>query len=152
MQPNRVSEWIATVFYVGHLPVAPGTWGSCAALIVWWLVIGNLSLVWFIILTIIVTFVGVIVSSKIVHHSQVKDPSRIVIDEWAGQWVALWGIPVHWGYGLGAFLLFRLFDIWKPYPINRMEKMPSGWGVMADDLGAGLLALICLHLIRLLGQ
>jgi len=152
LQPNRVSEWVATVFFVGHLPLAPGTWGSLAALIVWWQVIGNLSLVLFIGLTVLITAVGIISSSQIVRRSQVSDPSRIVIDEWAGQWVALWGVPLQWGYGLGAFLLFRLFDIWKPYPISRMEKLPHGWGVMADDLGAGFLALICIHLIRLMGQ
>jgi len=122
------------------------------ALIVWWLTVGKLSLGLFITLTVIVTVVGVLTSSRIVQRSPVRDPSRIVIDEWVGQWVALWGVPVQWGYGLAAFLLFRLFDIWKPYPINRMEKMPAGWGVMADDLGAGLLALICIHLFRLIGQ
>jgi phosphatidylglycerophosphatase A len=152
LQTNRVSEWIATVFFIGHLPLAPGTWSSFAALLVWWLAMGNISVVLFITLTVIIAAVGVVTSSQIVRHSQVTDPSRIVIDEWAGQWISLWGVPFHWGYGLGAFLLFRLFDIWKPYPISRMEKLPLGWGVMADDLGAGFLALISIHLIRLMGS
>ncbi len=68
------------------------------------------------------------------------DPSEIVIDEVAGMWLALIGIPVTWPGMLAAFLLFRLFDVWKPGPINRLQNLPGGWGVMMDDVAAGALA------------
>ena len=68
------------------------------------------------------------------------DPSEIVIDEVAGMWIALIGIPITWPGMVAAFLLFRLFDIWKPGPIDRLQNLPGGWGVMMDDVAAGALA------------
>ena len=69
-----------------------------------------------------------------------RDPSEIVIDEVAGMWLALIGIPVTWPGLLAAFLLFRLFDVWKPGPIDRLQNLPGGWGVMMDDIAAGAVA------------
>ena len=68
------------------------------------------------------------------------DPSEVVSDEVAGMWLALIGIPVTWPGLLAAFLLFRLFDVWKPGPINRLQNLPGGWGVMMDDVAAGAVA------------
>jgi len=80
-----------------------------------------------------------------VNHSSEKDPSRIVIDEWAGQWICFIGIPVDWRFALGGFVLFRLFDIVKPPPVRNLESLTGGWGIMADDIAGGVLALICLQ-------
>ena len=73
------------------------------------------------------------------------DPSRITVDELVGVWVAMLGVPVNWLNLLLAFGLFRLFDIWKPLGIRKLEKLPGGWGVMVDDVAAGVAAGVCLH-------
>jgi len=82
--------------------------------------------------------------------SGVKDPGIVVVDEVAGMLVAAIGQPRGWGWLLAAFLLFRLLDIWKPFPIRRLQAWPGGLGVVADDLLAGLFATLLLQLVRLL--
>jgi phosphatidylglycerophosphatase A len=77
------------------------------------------------------------------------DPGCLVVDEVAGMLVALVGLPVHLGWVLAAFFLFRVFDIWKPYPIDHLQRLPGGFGVVADDLLAGLYANLGLQLLRL---
>jgi len=97
------------------------------------------------ILVAIVSLVGVWAASRAERISQKKDPSIVVIDEVAGQMVALLSMPfwlATWWSVLSAFLLFRLFDIWKPYPVRRLEALESGLGIMADDVLAGIYALI----------
>ena len=84
--------------------------------------------------------IGGIASDTIVKNSKEHDPSRIVIDEWVGQWVALSMMPVNIRTGIVAFVAFRIFDIIKPGPVRKMEKIPGGWGIMADDVMAGIMA------------
>ena len=137
----ELSEWLATCFKIGHLPIAPGTWGSLAAIIGWWLWLQYLDPLVFIVLIIVIFTIGVFATNTIIDHTGEKDPSRVIIDEVAGQWLALLILPDGMLYIAGAFVLFRFLDIFKPWPIRQMEQFPKGWGVMLDDTLAGLLTL-----------
>ncbi len=137
----ELSEWLATCFKIGHLPIAPGTWGSLAAVIGWWLWLQYLDPLVFIVLIIVIFTIGVFATNTIIDHTGEKDPSRVIIDEVAGQWLGLLILPDGMLYIAGAFVLFRFLDIFKPWPIRQMEQFPKGWGVMLDDTLAGLLTL-----------
>ena len=137
----ELSEWLATCFKIGHLPIAPGTWGSLAAIIGWWLWLQYLDPLVFIVLIIAIFTIGVFATNTIIDHTGEKDPSRVIIDEVAGQWLGLLILPDGMLYIAGAFVLFRFLDIFKPWPIRQMEQFPKGWGVMLDDTLAGLLTL-----------
>ena len=137
----ELSEWLATCFKIGHLPIAPGTWGSLAAVISWWLWLQYLNPLVFIVLIITIFIIGVFATNIIIDHTGEKDPSRVVIDEVAGQWLGLLMLPDSVLYISGAFILFRFLDILKPWPIRKLEQFPKGWGVMLDDMLAGLLTL-----------
>ena len=136
-----LSEWLATCFKIGHLPIAPGTWGSLVAIIGWWLWLQYLDPLVFIVLIIAIFAIGVFTTNTIIAHTGEKDPSRVIIDEVAGQWLGLLILPDGMLYIAGAFVLFRFLDIFKPWPIRQMEQFPKGWGVMLDDTLAGLLTL-----------
>ena len=137
----ELSEWLATCFKIGHLPFAPGTWGSLAAVIGWFLWLQYLDPLVFIVLIITIFTIGVFATNIIIDHNGEKDPSRIVIDEVVGQWLGLLMLPDGPLYIAGAFILFRSLDIIKPWPIRLLEQFPKGWGVMLDDMLAGLLTL-----------
>ncbi len=137
----ELSEWLATCFKIGHLPIAPGTWGSLAAVIGWWLWLQYLDPLVFIVLIITIFTIGVFATNIIIDHTGEKDPSRVVIDEVSGQWLGLLMLPDGAVYIAGAFILFRFLDILKPWPIRQLEQFPKGWGVMLDDMLAGLLTL-----------
>ncbi|MDG2340284.1 MAG: phosphatidylglycerophosphatase A [Paracoccaceae bacterium] len=148
-----MSMRLATVFGVGYLKPAPGTWGSLAALPMFWVlhVLGGPMIA--LSATIAVTLIGWWVIAKATAGSDNHDPSEIVIDEVAGQWVAL--LPLSFGaaaMGVGilalypgwiaAFVLFRLFDIRKPGPVGWADRRDDPFGVMFDDVIAGLLAAV----------
>ena len=137
----ELSEWLATCFKIGHLPIAPGTWGSLVAIIGGWLWLQYLDPLVFIVLIIVIFTIGVFATNTIIDHTGEKDPSRVIIDEVAGQWLGLLILPDGMLYIAGAFVLFRFLDIFKPWPIRQMEQFPKGWGVMLDDTLAGLLTL-----------
>ena len=137
----ELSEWLATCFKIGHLPIASGTWGSLAAVIGWWLWLQYLDPLVFIVLIITIFIIGVFAINIIIAHTGEKDPSRVVIDEVSGQWLGLLMLPDGTLYIAGAFILFRFLDIIKPWPIRKLEQFPKGWGVMLDDMLAGLLTL-----------
>ncbi|MCF6292123.1 MAG: phosphatidylglycerophosphatase A [Robiginitomaculum sp.] len=146
---NLLSKILATFFGTGYLRPAPGTWGSLAALPlgVWVLVVSD----WYVLLalTIVIFFIGIWASDHYSKNTGNKDPSEVVIDEVAGQWLALVFVqPILWQV-LAAFVLFRLFDITKPWLIGRLEKLPGGLGIMSDDMLAGLVAGILIFLSRL---
>jgi phosphatidylglycerophosphatase A len=143
-----VPEWIASVFGIGKLPLAPGTWGSLAAIIAWYFIGPYFNLFSFCVFVIAVSLVGISTSDKAAKNQNDDDPSFVVIDEWTGQWVAVIGLPVTPEYAAGAFILFRIFDILKPGPIKSLEKRGGGFGIMADDLAAGGLTLLILHSVR----
>ena len=138
---NRVAaEWIGTVFYIGKLPLAPGTWASIFAVLCWYYLFQSVNHFVLPAISIFLFLIGGIASDTIVKHSKEHDPSRIVIDEWVGQWVALSMMPINIRTGVVAFVAFRIFDIIKPGPVSKMEKIPGGWGIMADDVMAGIMA------------
>ena len=143
-----LSEWLATCFKIGHLPIASGTWGSLVAIIGWWLWLQYLDPLVFIILIIAIFAIGVFTTNTIIAYTGEKDPSRVIIDEVAGQWLGLLILPDGILYIVGAFLLFRFLDIFKPWPIQQMEQFPKGWGVMLDDALAGLLTLGLIQVVN----
>ncbi len=132
-------RWIYTVLGLGYFPYGPGTITSLATALVWLFLPGP-ALFWKLFGVGLVTLAGVFVSGRASTELGQQDPSCVVIDEVAGQMVALSFLP-HTGAGvLVGFLLFRLFDIWKPWLIADLERLPGGFGIMADDLAAGLVA------------
>ena len=139
---KKVSEIVSTVFYIGKLPFAPGTWCSFAALLAWFFLRFYIEGVFILYASLVLFFIGVAVST--IHAEVLKDddPSEIVIDEWVGQWIALWMVPHSLIWGFVSFSFFRLFDIFKPGPIQSMDDIKSGTGIMMDDVIAGILALL----------
>lgn len=130
------------------MPIAPGTWGSLVAIIGWWLWLQYLDPLVFIVLIIAIFAIGVFTTNTIIAHTGEKDPSRVIIDEVAGQWLGLLILPDGMLYIVGAFVLFRFLDIFKPWPIRQMEQFPKGWGVMLDDTLAGLLTLGLIQVVN----
>ena len=159
--PTPAPRWatlVATFFGAGRLRPGPGTWGSLAAMLLWWLLASHVpaSLHVPVILALIVasTAIGIPAATLEARGCGEKDPSHVVIDEVAGQLVTLIACPILWKPLLAGFILFRAFDIVKPPPIRRLEKLPEGTGIVVDDLGAGVYGLIVLQLLlhfRLLG-
>jgi|SRR5579864_5045411 len=146
---GRKTPWawtIATFFGAGLGKPGPGTWGSVAALLVWAdfaifvrptsqiLLIALLSGI------ILSIAVGIPAATIAARESGRQDPGFVVIDEVAGQWIALLGSPADWRHALIALILFRLFDITKPFPARQLERLPAGWGIVFDDVAAGLYA------------
>jgi phosphatidylglycerophosphatase A len=142
---------VSTFFGVGRLKPGPGTWGSVATVILWALisfVIPPESRAWATIAAAaLVTAVGIPAATHIVRATGIKDPQFVVIDEVAGQLVALIAVPLGWKTFLAGLILFRVFDILKPPPVRQLERLPEGSGIVIDDLGAGLYALGIMHLL-----
>ena len=145
---TKLANYFSTVVKIGYLPLAPGTWGSLAALAFWYLILPTISSITFIVIIVIILVLGIYTSSITESVLDKKDPSIIVIDEWVGQWIALLFLPKLFVWGIVAFALFRLFDIWKPYPIHRLDNIKGGFGIMIDDVLAGIYALIGVQLLR----
>ena len=139
---NKIAEITSTVFYIGRLPLAPGTWCSFIAFLTWFYLRFYIEGVFILYASLILFFVGVAVST--IHSEVIKkdDPSEIVIDEWVGQWIALWLIPHSFYWGFASFVLFRFFDISKLGPVQGMDDIKSGTGIMMDDVVAGIFALL----------
>jgi phosphatidylglycerophosphatase A len=173
-EPPRLALLFATAFGLGYLPLAPGTWGSLAGVALAYLVgahparyvhLGGYifnaypSIFWLVLLSV----TGVLAATRVAEYLGASDPQIVVIDEVSGQWLTLAASPallfnsaipgggVNWKYYLLGFILFRVFDIWKPYPADRAESLPGGWGIMADDWVAGLYAAAGLWLARGIG-
>ena len=154
--PRRRDTWfgntlVATFFGVGYLKPGPGTWGSVATVLLWaWALswMPPASRTWAtVIAAAAVTLVGIPAATRTARDYASKDPQFVVIDEVAGQLVALIGVPLTWKTFLAGLILFRVFDIWKPFPIRRLERLSEGTGIVVDDLGAGLYALAVMHLL-----
>ena len=134
---------IATSLGVGYVPFAPGTFGSAAGLLLWWL-LPHTALVQA--GAIVVLFVvGSWSGSVAEHHFGKTDPGQVVVDEVMGMLITLFMNPVGWKGAVAAFLLFRVADIVKPFPANRLERLPGGIGVMADDGMAAVYANLVLR-------
>ena len=144
---------VATFFGAGLLKPGPGTYGSAAALILWILAAqvfhpAHLTLAT-VIAAIAVTLIGIPAATIVARESGLEDPGYVVIDEVAGQLIALAICPPDWSHAIICFLLFRLFDIVKPPPVGLLERLPEGTGIMLDDIAAGLYALGIFALIHL---
>lgn len=142
----QAARWIATCGGLGYTPVAPGTVASLpVALLVWALAPTDLGLVG---AALVVAAVGIWAAGREEARVGTRDPRSIVVDEAAGMLVTLVGHPRHLGWVLALFLLFRVMDIWKPFPIHRLQSLPGGLGVVADDLLAGVYASLALMIPR----
>ena len=141
----KFSEIICTVLYIGKLPLAPGTFGSLAALVCWFYIKPSLSDPLFLLITGGIFFLGIACSEIIVNTDKVKDPQFIVIDEWVGMWIGLYLVEYSIFWGIATFFWFRIFDIFKPGPIGEMDKMEGGIGVMMDDVVAGILTCLLMQ-------
>ena len=135
---------LATGFGSGSSPVAPGTAGSLVGLALFWPLrllgepacLGALALLF---------GTGVIVSGHEARRAGVEDPGRVVVDEMVGMWATLLWLPWSLGTAIAGFLLFRAMDVLKPYPARQLEGLPRGWGIMADDVMAGIYANLLLR-------
>lgn len=147
---SRGAWLIATFFGIGHLWPGPGTYAAGVTVLLWWITSHFLASAWLIpaeiILSIAITLLGIAPSTTVARESGDKDPGFVVIDEVAGQMIALIGTPLQWKYLILSFILFRGFDIVKPFPLRRLERLPEGTGIMMDDVGAGIYALVLLQL------
>lgn len=156
--------WAAGTFFgIGRLKPGPGTWGSVAAVLLWCAAalplerhsihgeegfVFSLVALITLIAAIIATAIGIPAATRIEREAGREDPGFVVIDEVAGQWVTLLVCKPDWPHALVALALFRLFDITKPWPVRKLEALPGGWGIMLDDLAAGLFGLVVLLLIQ----
>jgi len=141
---------LATAFGIGYVPVAPGTFGSAVGLLLWFVLPHSAAVQ---AAAIVLLFaVGSWSGSVAERHFRVTDPEPVVIDEVMGMLITLFLNPVGWVGALGAFLLFRIFDVIKPYPANRLERLHGGVGVMADDGMAAIYANIALRALLAFGD
>jgi len=166
----HISLLLATWFGLGYLPKAPGTWGSIGAMALTLLMAwanarndatsaspangnfwtsGLLPGSGEVAITLMIAVIGVIVAGRTARYAQIDDPQWVVIDEVSGQLITyclfFWVLPLNWKSWLLGFILFRAFDIWKPFPARQLEHLPGGWGIMADDWMAGIYAAIVLR-------
>jgi len=146
--PRRNWAWlVGTFFGIGELHPGPGTWASVVTVLLWWTLSGviqsHLSAI-AIVSTCAVIAIGIPASTIVARESGMKDPGFVVIDEVAGQMIPLIIAPLRWKYLLASLILFRCFDILKPPPLRALEKLPEGTGIVLDDVGAGLYALLVL--------
>ncbi|MFB0515257.1 MAG: phosphatidylglycerophosphatase A [Candidatus Neomarinimicrobiota bacterium] len=146
---STLATIIGTFGFIGYLKPAPGTWGSLAAALVWWFVVPAPAILQ-LVLVAAALVVGVWSAGVIEQRTGLGDPSIVVIDEVAGMWCALLGGRQILWYFLTAFLVFRLLDVLKPGPIQRLQNLPGGWGVMMDDMAAGAVTLLIMTAIRIL--
>jgi phosphatidylglycerophosphatase A len=145
----RVSQVFSTCLGAGFFPFAPGTFASLIAVLIHVFLLTRLSDPLRGAVIAAVFFLGVAAAGATARSLGLKDPRLIVIDEVVGQWLALFAAPPGWLPLLVGFLLFRGFDILKPFGIRRLEAWPGGWGIMADDVAAGLASLAILRLLLL---
>lgn len=147
----RWATLVATLFGIGRLHPGPGTWGSAATVLLWGAIAYGLEPALrtpvAIALAVLVVLIGIPAATRVARSSGVKDPQIVVIDEVAGQLIALIGVPFGWKTFLAGFVLFRGFDILKPPPVRQLEALPEGTGIVVDDVAAGLYAFAVMHLL-----
>jgi len=158
VQDQKRTRWafmVATFFGAGYGKPGPGTWGSIAAVLLWGGAAWGLHLAPHILLLVLLAGIalalvfGIPAATIAARQSGREDPGFVVIDEVIGQWIALLGCPAGWPYALIALVLFRLFDITKPFPARQLESLPEGWGIVFDDVAAGLYAWGVASLLRI---
>jgi len=163
MRPfSRLGYAIATGFGAGHAPVAPGTFGAAEGVVLFFIINAivnqklllppHWALIIFALVNIVIYALGVWASDQAIAATGLKDPRLAVIDEVSGQLIAMTPLIIYPSLAgvLVSFLLFRAFDIFKPYPIRRLERLPGGYGIMSDDVLAGVYAAVLTWLAHLL--
>jgi len=147
---------VATFFGIGFLHPGPGTWASAATVVLWWTLSRGNPLAWqpvaAALLALLAIGLGIPAATRVARAAGSKDPQFVVIDEVAGQLIALIAVPITWKCLLAGFILFRGFDIVKPPPVRSLERLPGGSGIVFDDVGAGLYALLCMHALLHFGM
>ena len=151
---RSVPKWaslIATFCGIGRMHPGPGSWAAAVTTLLWaalahyipdyWRPLTGISLAIFVIL------IGVPAATRVARATRLKDPQFVVIDEVAGQLITFISVPLSWKSLLLGFILFRAFDIVKPPPVRQLERIPEGAGIVLDDVGAGIYALIIMHLL-----
>lgn len=136
-----IARLIATWFYCGYWPVGPGTAGSAAAVAIAWALhrYAGWPPLAFAPLAAALAIPGVWAATETARAMGKIDPGAVVVDEVIGQWITIAGaLALNWKSWLIAFALFRIFDVWKPFPIRRLERLPGGYGIIADDALAGV--------------
>ena len=141
-----LSKIISSFFGAGYFPIAPGTLTSLVVILAYKFYLFRLSWSLYLLILFLLFFIGVYTSTKVESESRKKDPRKIVIDEACGQLLVLFRMGDAWFPILSGFLLFRIFDIVKPYPIKKVETLPSGWGIMMDDIVAAIYAGVIINL------
>lgn len=152
---GRKTAWawaVGTFLGAGLLRPGPGSWGSAAAALLW-LAAGKAiapgQLVWLTLAAALAALaIGIPAATRVERESGREDPGHVVIDEVAGQWIALIHSQVNLSHLLAGFLFFRLFDIVKPWPARQLERLPAGWGIMLDDVAAGVYALLLMQALQ----
>ena len=142
---ERLARIIAMVGGIGRIPVAPGTCASVASAAVWSLVVLSGPMQWAV--GCVTVAIGVWAAGRLAKSVAQTDPPQVVIDEWAGMWLALAGLPKTVPVIVAAVAAFRLLDILKPPPIKQLERLPGGWGIMLDDVAAGLIVRVAAGLL-----
>jgi phosphatidylglycerophosphatase A len=141
-----IIKTFSTFFGLGLLPVAPGTWGTLGAFVLWIFFLRYMDIRLYVFLVILLTVFGTHMAGLAEKKLFKKhDSPHIVIDEVCGYFVSMMGVSSGIYWGLAGFILFRIFDIWKPYPVNKAQSLPGGIGIMADDVGAGIYVAIILN-------
>lgn len=152
---NRLALAIGTWFGCGYWPKGPGTAGSIGALLIAWPLVqyAHFEPWHFLIVAAVGTAPAIWAASRTAEITNLKDPQIVVVDEVLGQWITLAGAAVlDWQHVLAALLLFRLFDITKPWPVRQLEGLPGGWGIIADDVMAGAYGALVLVALRFMVQ
>jgi phosphatidylglycerophosphatase A len=150
----RAALWaklVATFFGTGLMHPGPGTWGSAATLLLWWVLTrwipAPAQAMTAASLALFAVVIGIPAATQISRATGLKDPQFVVIDEVAGQLIAFIAVPAAWKSLLLGFILFRAFDIVKPWPVRNLERLPEGTGIVIDDVGAGLYALGVMQIV-----
>ena len=146
---TRLAVPLATWFGCGYFPWGPGTVGSLAGAVIAFALYSTFGAgrLTFLALTLLLLLPAIWAATETARLAAKEDPGMVVVDEVLGQWVTLLGATVlNWKSFLAAFVLFRIFDIWKPWPVRNFENLPEGTGIVADDLAAGVYAALILYI------
>ena len=146
---KKIAWFIGTGSGVGLAPVAPGTFGTAAALLIYYVLPVPSGSPIFLSIILVGLVVG-IWATGILSTDNNPDPGKVVWDEYVGFWITCFLLPKTWGWLLFAFFIFRILDILKPWPIRRVESLPKGWGIMLDDVLAGIYGNLCINIARIL--
>lgn len=144
---SRLAKIVASFFYIGFIPVIPGTFGSLASFILYFPLFYAGYWQVYLVAIILIVGAGIWAAGRVARESRIIDPSFIVIDEVAGQLITLFLIPFSWVHLLAGFFLFRIMDIIKPFPGRQAEDLPGGYGIITDDVLAGIYANVLLRLL-----